>query len=167
MTRDTKLKLQSDDRKTRAVVRKAAARELLPALGKRWADAKAEELKAKAARLKVQNQIVERLGLACDEQTHGVAPGSVHLTGLEVYREPQKIDSLFFVLCHKLGLDVNEIAPEGPRRVDLAQWEKLTEEQRTALAVGLNFSGTGFRVRVPEELYATAKTLDKNADEEI
>jgi len=167
MARDTRVRLQAEDRRTRAVVRKAAARELLPALGKRWADAKAEELKAKAARLKVQNKIVEKLGLACDEQTHGVAPGSVHMTGLEVYREPQKIDSLFFVLCHKLGLDVNKIAPEGPRRVDLNQWEKLTEEQRTALAVGLNFSGTGFRVRVPDGLYVTAKTLDKNADEEI
>jgi hypothetical protein len=149
------------------VLRKAAARDLLPVWGKRWADAKVEELKAKAARLKIQNHIIERLGLADNETAHGVHPRSVHLTGLEVYREPQKIDSLFFVLCHKLGLDVNKIAPEGPRRVDLAQWEKLTEEQRTALAVGLNFSGTGFRVRVPEELYATAKTLDKNADEEI
>ena len=105
--------------------------------------------------------------MACDEQAYGVVAGSVELTGLEVYREPQKIDSLFFVLCHKLGLDVNKIAPEGKRRVDLSQWAKLTEEQRTALAVGLDFSGTGFRVRVPDDLHATAKILDKSKDDEV
>lgn len=167
MARDPKLKLKQDDQKTRYVVRKAAARELLPDLGRRWAEAKAAELKARQVRLKVQHEIVERLGLACDEQAHGVVPGSVELTGLEVYREPQKIDSLFFMLCHRLGLDVNKIAPEGKRRVDLAQWAKLTDEQRTALAVGLDFSGTGFRVRVPDDLHATAKTLDKSKDDEV
>lgn len=167
MAQNPKIKIKQDDQKTRSVVRKAAARELLPELGRRWAEAKAEELKARQVRLKIQNQIVERLGLAFDERVVGVAPGSVELTGLEVYREPQKIDSLFFVLCHKLGLDVNKLAPEGKRRVDLAQWEKLTEAQRTALAVGLDLSGTGFRVRVPEDLYATAKTLDRSKDDEI
>lgn len=167
MAKDTKHRLLADDKRTRSVVRKAAARELLPELGKQWAEAKAEELKARAARVKVQNIIIEKLGLTLDDRVYGVVPGSVELTGLEVYREPQKIGLFFLQLCARLGLDYDKIAPEGKRRVDLSKWEQLSDSHRTALAAGLDFAGTGFRIRVPQDLYETAKTIDRLADDEI
>lgn len=135
-----------------------AVPEQLGELGREWQEAYHAERQAKAARIRAQNKMLRALRIDTDERICGTVPGSIEKTGVEVYREPERVHLYLFVdICEQLGVDSDDLLfTHRERKINSEAWAKLTEAQRTAiLGVGVDLNRSPFKFRLP-------KTIDED-----